>query len=340
MSAENPPTFSFNGIDFNPTYYINSSGFTQEQANALYLKKTIPDTATAIETFSGGIKTNSIENVLTTDVSNILINSTGNINIGTSTSRTTSNPIIIGNSTNSIIRLGSSNMQFSTLGTPTATLQSISTSGIVVQNPVSNFNFLSNQTGLLNIGTAINRTGDINISNTQTTGTGNIVLGSAALTSGTQNITINRPLTIGYSVNPTSLSQIGGSSFINATVQTYPSTGSSKSLAVLNFIPIGIYQVFYNISTTITVATAILTERITTISSIVDDTALANVFNFMIDSDLIPQTRTIGQNLTITGGGIFVNTVSNESIYLNQRFIYSIGPTLTSTAHLRIVRIG
>jgi hypothetical protein len=136
------------------------------------------------------------------------------------------------------------------------------------------------------------------------------------------------------------LSQIGGSSFINATSQTYVSTGSSKSLAVLNFIPIGIYQVFYNISTTITIATAVLTERITTISSIVDDTSLANVFNLMIDSDLLPQTRAIGQNFTISGGGIFVNTVPNESIYLNQKYIYTAGPTISATGHLRIVRIG
>lgn len=142
MTTAPPPTFYFPGIEFNPDFFEDvTETLTKKDADARYLIKTTPDTATAIETFTGGIKTNSIENVLTTDISNILINSTGNINIGTSTSRTTTNPIIIGNATNSIIRLGSSGLSFSTLGTPTATLQSISTSGILIQTPASAFNF-------------------------------------------------------------------------------------------------------------------------------------------------------------------------------------------------------
>lgn len=201
----------------------------------------------------------------------------------------------------------------------------------------------NNQTGsgaTMSIGCNLARTGNINIANTQTTGTANIVIGSTAISTGSQDIIINRPLTIGYTVNPTSLSQIGGTSFINATSPSFGSTGSSKTLAVLNNIPIGIYQVFYNISTAITVATATLTERITTISDRVDDTTLANVFNFMINSDLLHQTRLVGHNFTITGGGLFINTTTNESIYLNQRFIYASGPTVTAASHLRIVRIG
>ena len=341
MTEAKPPEFYFDGIEFNSQYFNNeSSELTKDEADARYLKKTSPDTATALETFSGGIKTNSIDNVLSTDTSNILINSTGNINIGTSSSRTASNPIIIGNGNSSIVRIGTSQMQFNTTGTPTATLQAISTAGISIISAGSAFSFLSNQTGALSIGTAINRTGDINIANTQTTGTANIVIGSTAISTGSQNIQINRPLTIGYTVNPTSLSQIGGTSFINATSPSFGSTGSSKTLAVLNNIPIGIYQVFYNISTAITVATATLTERITTISDRVDDTTLANVFNFMIDSDLLHQTRIVGHNFTITGGGLFINTTTNESIYLNQRFIYATGPTVTASSHLRIVRIG
>ena len=205
--------------------------------------------------------------------------------------------------------------------------------------------FGNNQTGsgaTMTIGCNVARNGNINIANTQTTGTANIVIGSNVLTTGSQTITFNRPLTIGYTVNPTTLSQIGGTTFINGATQSYGTgtTGSSKTLAVLNNIPIGIYQVFYNISTTITVATAVLTERITTVSDRVDDTNIANVFNLMIVSDLIHQTRIIGHNFTITDGGVFVNTTANVSIYLNQRFIYTAGPTVLATGHLRIVRIG
>ena len=199
----------------------------------------------------------------------------------------------------------------------------------------------SQATGILNIGNLATRTGAINIATTKnTTSAQQINIGSINALATGQVIKINRPLTIGYTVNPTSLSQIGGTSFLNGLAQPFPSTGGSVTLAVLNSIPIGIYQVFYNISTVITVATATLTEQITTISDRSADTALANVFNFMINSDLLHQTRIVGHNFTITGGGIFVNTTANISIYLNQRFIYASGPTVNATGHLRIVRIG
>jgi len=58
----NPPEYYFDGVNFNPAFYANDTGggFTEAQANALYLKKTVADTATALETFNAGIKTNSI----------------------------------------------------------------------------------------------------------------------------------------------------------------------------------------------------------------------------------------------------------------------------------------
>jgi hypothetical protein len=57
----NPPDYYFDGVNFNPAFYANDTGgFTEAQANALYLKKTVADTATALETFNAGIKTNSI----------------------------------------------------------------------------------------------------------------------------------------------------------------------------------------------------------------------------------------------------------------------------------------
>jgi hypothetical protein len=295
MTEAKAPEFYFNGIEFNSQYFKDESdiiGFTQDESDARYLKKTITDTATALQTFSSGL------------------NFSGEIN----------GPTIV----------------CTTMKTNTYQSKSINQPLTLGNNQIS-------PDARMDIGCNVARTGNINIANTQTTGTADIVIGSSLLTTGSQNIQINRPLTIGYTVNPTSLTQIGGSAFINATAQSYgatPSTGSSKTLAVLNNIPIGIYQVFYNISTTITVATANFTERITTISDRVDDTALANVFNFMINSELQHQTRTVGHNFTITGGGVFVNTTANDSIFLNQRFIYTAGPTLTATGHLRIVRIG
>ena len=96
--------------------------------------------------------------------------------------------------------------------------------------------------GRIDIGCNTGRNGNINISTTQTTGIGNIVIGSGDLTAGgTQDITVNRPLTIGYNISLSSINQIGGTTFITATSQSFGTTGSSKTLAVLNVIPIGIY---------------------------------------------------------------------------------------------------
>ena len=191
----------------------------------------------------------------------------------------------------------------------------------------------------MSIGSNIGRTGNINISNTQTTGTGNIVLGSTSITTGSQNIIINRPLTIGYTDNP-SLSQLGGTTFITATSQSFGPTGRSKTLAVLNVIPIGIYQVFYNITTTITVLDATITENTTSLSNTVDNTTVGTTLNFIRDSDLISVNRIVGSIFAKSGSGILLNTTSSASIYLNQRLIYTSGPTILSTGHLRIVRIG
>lgn len=57
----NPPEYYFTGINFNPAFYAQDAvGLSEATANALYLRKTVADTATAQETFSSGIVTNAI----------------------------------------------------------------------------------------------------------------------------------------------------------------------------------------------------------------------------------------------------------------------------------------
>jgi len=369
MSAENPPTYNFPGIEFNPTYFINesiSSGFTEEQANALYLKKTIPDTATVLETFNVGIKTNSIEPINATDTVNINTVSSTAINIVNIGNNTTNEQTL--NLNSKTINVGDTSVPSSvniispSTFTGAATLNGgITTATINAINQGSALTIGGNQIssgGILNIGTnQVTRSGPINICNTLTTGLGQIInIGSNVITSGTQTINlggaqtisgggsqtinVNKPLTIGYTVNPTTLNQIGGSSFVDALEQPFPSTGGTLTLATISTIPIGIYNVFYNISTTITVAMATLTEQTIAISSVSADTTLANTINFMRDSDLLHETRIVGHDMTVTGGGIFVNTTASAAIYLNQRYIFATGPTVRSKGHLRIVRIG
>ena len=97
--------------------------------------------------------------------------------------------------------------------------------------------------GRIDIGCNTGRNGNINIGNTQTTGTGNIVIGSDALTvGGTQAITINRPLNLGYQDTPT-LSQLGGTVSNTSATQTTSSTATT----VISFlsVPAGVYMVYY-----------------------------------------------------------------------------------------------
>ena len=69
MSSTNAPYPSFSGITYNKSFFVSSSGgLTTAQGNAFYLQKTVADTATAIETFSGGIKSDTLDS---TNVANI-----------------------------------------------------------------------------------------------------------------------------------------------------------------------------------------------------------------------------------------------------------------------------
>jgi len=60
MTTTLPPSEQFTGIFYNPAFWTTaSSSLTLEDANALYLRKTTPDTATALETFASGLSTQS-----------------------------------------------------------------------------------------------------------------------------------------------------------------------------------------------------------------------------------------------------------------------------------------
>jgi hypothetical protein len=96
MSASTAPTYYFTGIKFNAAYFATSnSALTQTQADALYLLKRTADTATALESFTGGILVNSVSPTTNATVMNIGATSTADINIGTAV-RGTSAVIHIG----------------------------------------------------------------------------------------------------------------------------------------------------------------------------------------------------------------------------------------------------
>ena len=57
-----PPEFQFSTLFYNPAWWITSTGsLTQSTANQLYLRKTVTDSASALETFNAGIKSSSYD---------------------------------------------------------------------------------------------------------------------------------------------------------------------------------------------------------------------------------------------------------------------------------------
>ena len=95
MSAFPPPNVYFNGIIYDSQFF-EIPALTISQANAKYLQKTTPDIATALETFNGGIATNTMNATSATAVPTLFNNiTTGNITIA---ANQTSGTLLIGGS--------------------------------------------------------------------------------------------------------------------------------------------------------------------------------------------------------------------------------------------------
>lgn len=382
MSVENPPTYNFPGLEFNPTYFINesiSSGFTEEQANALYLKKTIPDTATALETFNEGIKTKSIEPINATDTLNInTVSSTATniINIGNDTTNNqtlnlnsktinmgdTSVPssinilstsIIIGNPTSGTINFGSS---------APATQITPSTSSLNISNvgPANgDFNLCGQQnSGILFIGTSSNRTAAINIGTGKTTGANQIInIGSQVITSGTQTINLggqqnitgggsqtinlNKPLTVAYTGPPSSIAQIGGIQEISATYSNL-TTNSTKTICSITNLNIGVFMVFYSIKhilDTISINYSLIRHGLTNTAD-----SFTNIESNIYISH--PGTKTHGNDLELieNNSGIITISPALQAIHLTANCTFTTTSPgtvpLSLLGLIRVVRIG
>jgi len=133
MSAFPPPNVYFNGIIYDSDYFTqsSSSGLSVAQANALYLRKTVTDTATALETFNSGIKTNTITPLTSSGTLAIGDTSTNVININNSTSRTGAIFIGSGDTSQGVIRIGGGNGSLNTIQIMNGTYASGQTAGDV-----------------------------------------------------------------------------------------------------------------------------------------------------------------------------------------------------------------
>jgi len=201
--------YTFNIVDYNVSPTIVKASITTA-GNASFLNTTITGGDLTVKDITNtttkasinslgfvtcaGVVSNWYNTKNATDNVGLLSDNTGGIiNFANDAARTTA--INIGNSATNIV-FGGGTILGTTLSFPIISASNrVNTILVQPTGAGTGFDLCSTQTGTLNIGTAIGRTGNINIGTGQTTGTGNILIGSSILTgTGTQTLTINRPI--------------------------------------------------------------------------------------------------------------------------------------------------
>ena len=250
MSAESPPIYYFTNINFNSSFYDPANtGLTQTQANALYLRKTTPDTASAIETFAGGVLTDTINSI--TAGSNMAIASnhagedlflaqnitSGDIYIGVNASATTgrSGTIHIGdgnNLTGGIIHInnGTTNASNTNINNGTTTTGTVN---IMTGNT---------STGTINLATG---SGSAKVNIGSGTSTGLITLGNTA-----NIVSFNCPPALSYNPSLIGSTQLGYNGLVPASITNIVGLTDSPVMSIV--LPIGIWllqaQIIFNLT--------------------------------------------------------------------------------------------
>jgi hypothetical protein len=211
----------------------------------------------------------------------------------------------------------------------------------------------SQTTAQLIIGNSSTRTGTIYISNASPSAH-SIIIGHETTNAQTLNIASKNinlgnstvgsivitkvPITVGHGIT-SNIAQLGGTSSVISPVAVSIASSAVTLMSFTN-IPIGVYQVFYQISHTILTSTISFTDQrvilCDTENSI--NSPLNRIETF--ESVSSPGISRPPGNFTITGGGILVNTVVSEVAYLNVKYSFTGTGTLIAFGHIRLVRIG
>jgi hypothetical protein len=242
MAIDTPPVYS--GIQYNSAFFpdANTTGLSEAQANSLYLRKTFPDTATALETFNGITNIGQI-----TIVDSLAVNTQLTLKADNSNAE-----VVCDNGFNSVFinALGLEATSTSSLAVGTTSNVPLSvgtgarTTAVVHHysdgnNAVAGANVhLNNGTNNLSntaIHSGANSGGQVNIA----TGSGS----TTATTIGGGSITINKPLTVGYTPPTDSLASLA---FIGGTLKAtsafvYTISTTNRAFAPLNGLPNGRY---------------------------------------------------------------------------------------------------
>lgn len=324
MSAESPPTYYFTGIQFNSSFYadVSTAPLTQSQASALYLLKRSADTATALETFTGGVAVNSISPVTTASTISLISSKTSSTNADPAIAIATTDltrTIKIGNesATNlNSVHLASLDVTFNNINNITGT------TGIVQVG-----NKQTTSAGVLNLGcsTAGNVRVDapINIG-TDTTTTGVITIGSSNATQST--IIKNADITMGSVKNitlktdgtaPANGTQLGGT--VTGTINAFGTSGYIS--ATLTIVTAGVYLFNFAIQLTGSGTNTICFSRLSGASVKVTDYGSSNVNSTnttSVGTQIVTATATV-YNVTSTFSATITGRDATNSYFTATR---------------------
>ena len=315
-----PPEFQFTGLNYNPNFWITATGgLTQSVANTLYLKKTVTDSASALETFNGGINTSFLNGLSPSGNMEICSNLiAGELYLGVDASATTGRlgHIHIGDANSLPLGAG---IHINN-GTTNASYTNIS-NGSSTSGRVNIMNGLTSS-GQVNIatGTGASQTSTVNISTGTSTGT--VTIGNS-----TNTVQINGGLVMGTGKNitlaptssyvaPTSGSMLGG---ITLGTFTTPSSAFSvaKAVATLTISQQGIYMCCFNMQSNYTVqpTTAYITPSGTSFPSPTFITGLTYLTPTAdaLSGTFIASITTVGTITLVYNITGTVNTLTNTS---------------------------
>lgn len=207
-----PPEFSFPSLQYNPEFWVASSSgtLTQSVANTLYLRKTTTDSASALETFNGGILTSALDSTVTTlDIFNAV---TGRLGIAVNNTGSAT-PIKIGQTSSSVHCSG-------------IDLQGTTIHGLV--HASSDLSIGNEQTsGILHIGDNAARTAAFYLG-----------AGSSGITLGTFLLPIS---TIFSNVGQIGYSTTMSTGAFNGTLSVAPAVGNIATYLTTNRVPAGLW---------------------------------------------------------------------------------------------------
>ena len=308
MTSVSPPTYYFNGIYYNSSFYESSSsssssgGLTQAVANTLYLRKTVPDSALALESFSAGITTNSLDTNTPIASFSMLSSVTGN-NIG------------IGIATGAPAYTGVKTIQIGETTVTSVHAGGIDCTGTLINGAVApaggNLSLASSQTsGTLNIGTNAVRSGIINI------GTGATNTSASVINIGTGGLS---PIVIGNNISNNAQITIGNAG--SGSIVRIPCTISSQIMDYAGTMYFGTN------ATTATIGGALCTTNIlgNNINITGNTLTTSGITTSSVNATSSSATLSIGNALT-TG-------ILNIGIGVNGTGQINVGTTTTTTTH-------